>query len=146
MRSMYMFPELLSGYGYLTFEGGGNFDLCGFGLCCRTDCRFPAEEPSELEFCDTTGNKLLPLIWSRLAFAAMFWPCWVNVDTKASTAAVDVMSLDREQGSWEDKADDCRWLVKAVVVSGLLLKVDRLVSWLEYCARFPEPICSTGNK
>lgn len=54
------------------FEGGGNFDLCGFGLCCRTDCKFPVEEASELEFCDTTGNKLLPLIWSRLALAAMF--------------------------------------------------------------------------
>lgn len=77
----------------------------------------------------------------------MFWPCCVNVETRASTAAVawefdsdDVMSLAKELGSWEVKDEDCRWLVNAELVRVLPLKVDRLDSWLEYCARFPEPI------
>lgn len=141
-----MFFELFFCYGYFIFEGGGNFDFCGFGFCCRIDCRFFVEESFELEFCDTIGNKLLLSIWFRLVFVVMFWFCWVNVDIKVFIVVVDVMLLDRELGSWEDKVDDCRWLVKVVFVSGLLLKVDRLVFWLEYCVRFLELICLIGNK
>ena len=60
-----------------TFEGGGSFDRCGFGLCCST-----GGVGSGVELCDT-GSTVLPPIWSRLE---VIW-FWVSDDTRASTAA-----------------------------------------------------------
>lgn len=127
---------------FITFEGGGNFDLWGLGLCCDEDkesvcefidmgtlcrlwdnefissgifCRLCASEVKSilaLLFCVNAVKSIPP---STPVLKLEFW---VKDDTNASTAAEDAdetdMELDKDEETiwWPPNGPDDKWLVK----------------------------------